>query len=101
VGARRGSDLVGAFRRQARLEAQESLDHPWLKMGAGLLRQVLAHLLPWPGAPVRAIGTERVPHVNDGKDARRQRYGLTGQTARIAAAVTPPMVALVYSTVAG
>ncbi len=48
---------------------------------------VLAYLLLGPGAPVRTVGAQRIPHVHDGKDARAERNLLAAQAAWIAGPV--------------
>ena len=56
--------------------------------------QIFEHFRIRPGLPVRPVGGERIPHINNGEDACRERYLFAFQTARITGAVPFLMMAV-------
>src|SRR5205823_752563 len=65
-----------------------------VKVGPGQRPNVCPRFLLLPGLAVRTVRSERIPDIDDSKDARRQRNLLAFQTTRVARAVPSLMMAI-------
>jgi hypothetical protein len=75
-------------------QLRKCLHHPPVELHPRPLQYIRPGLLPRPGGAVRAVVSERVPHVDHGKNARGQRDLLALDPLRVA--ITVPVLVVIF-----